>query len=160
MNIVNISNASISLKSLKLLLSNGEVQFQTFLHERLIDSTKSIDAPVKDSNYKLPTNDAVKAEKKKLIYAPAILNKIWEFIRVRTEQANQLFIPELFDVAQSITEMKIHSIIVANLIYWTFSHIFFFLSPKLTNHRTVKERGGDFFNSSLSISPASQTLRY
>ena len=118
-NIVNISNASISLKSLKLLLSNGEVQFQMFLHERLIGSTKSIDAPVKESNYKSPrtTNDAVKAEKKKLIYAPAILNKIREFLRVRIEQANQLFKPELFDVAQSIAEMKIHSIIVANLIY-------------------------------------------
>ena len=42
MNRVNISNTSISYdketrKSLKLLLSNGEAQFQTFLNERLID---------------------------------------------------------------------------------------------------------------------------
>ena len=44
----------------------------------------------------------VKAEKKKLIYAPVILNKIRESIRVRTEQANELFKTELFDVAQSI----------------------------------------------------------
>ena len=66
----------------------------------------SIDAPIKKKNYKLPKtrNDAVKAEKKKLIYAPAILNKIRESIRVRTEQANELFKTELFDVAQSIAE--------------------------------------------------------
>ena len=66
----------------------------------------SIDAPLKKNNYKLPrtAKDVVKAEKKKLIYAHAILNKIWEFIRVRTEQADELFKMELFDVVQSITE--------------------------------------------------------
>ena len=66
----------------------------------------SIDAPIKMNNYKLPrnTNDAVKAGKKELIYAPAILNKIRESIRVRTEQANELFKTELFDVVQSIAE--------------------------------------------------------
>ena len=60
----------------------------------------------KKNNYKLPrtTNDAIKAEKKKLIYAPAILNKIREFMCVRTEQANDLFKTELFDFAQSITK--------------------------------------------------------
>ena len=106
---MNISNTSISYdkeirKSLKLLLSNGEMQFQTFLNEQVIDRTMCIDAPIKKNNYKLPrtTNDAIKAEKKKLIYAP-ILNKIRESICVRTEQANELF--------------KIHCITVANLIY-------------------------------------------
>ena len=111
MNLVNISNKSISddeeqRKLLKLLLSNGEAQFQTFLNERLIDRTMSIDAPIKKNIYKLPrtTNDWVKAEKKKLIYATAILNKIRESIRVRTQQANKLIKTELFDVAQSIAE--------------------------------------------------------
>ena len=52
MNLVNISNTSISYdeearKSLKLLISNGESQFQTFLNERLIGRTMRIDAPVK-----------------------------------------------------------------------------------------------------------------
>ena len=42
MNLVKISNTSISYdketrKSLKLLLSNGETQFQIFLNERLIE---------------------------------------------------------------------------------------------------------------------------
>ena len=66
----------------------------------------NIDAPIKKNNYELPrtTNDAVKAEKKKQIYAPAILNKIREFIRVRTEQANELLKTDLFDVVQSIAE--------------------------------------------------------
>ena len=64
----------------------------------------SADTPIKKKNNKLPrtTKDAVKAEKKKLIYSHAILNKIRESIRVRTEQANELFKTELFDVAQSI----------------------------------------------------------
>ena len=66
----------------------------------------SIDAPIKKNNDKLPrtTNDAVKAEKKKLIYTPAILTKIRESIRVRTEQTNELFKTKLSDVAQSIAE--------------------------------------------------------
>ena len=107
MNLVNISNTSISYdeetrKSLKLLLSNGEAQFQTFLNERLIDRTMNIDSPIKNNNHKLPrtTNDAVKSEKKKkLIYVTAR-----ETIRVRTEQANELFKRKLFDVTQSIAE--------------------------------------------------------
>ena len=46
LSLVNISNTSISYdeetrKSLKLLLSYGEAQFQTFLNERLIDRTMS-----------------------------------------------------------------------------------------------------------------------
>ena len=78
-----------------MLLSNGEAQFQMFLNERLIDRTMSIDALIKRKYF---TNDAVIAEKKKLICDPAILNKIRESIRVRTEQANELFKTELFDV--------------------------------------------------------------
>ena len=46
-------------------------------------------------------------------------------------------------------------------------HIFFFfffylgfLSRPFTNHRTAGERGGHFFNSSLPLLPASQTLRH
>ena len=35
-----------------------------------------------------------------------------------------------------------------------------FLSRKLTNHRTVEEGGGNFFNSLLPFPPASQTLRH
>ena len=106
MNLVNISNASISYdeetrKSLNLCLSNGEEQFQTLVNERLIDRTMSIDALIKKNNYKLPTttNYTVKVENMKLVYAPAILNKMRESIRVRTEQANELFKTELFDVA-------------------------------------------------------------
>ena len=109
MNLVNISNASYdeeTRKSLKLLISNGKEQFQMFLDERIIDRNMSIDALIKKNNYKLPrtTNDAVKAEIKKLIYAPSILNKIRESIRVKTEQANELFKTELFDVTQSIAK--------------------------------------------------------
>ena len=110
-NLMNISNTSISYdketrKSLKLLLTNGEAQFQTFLNERLIDRTMSIEAPRKKNNYKLPriTKDAVKAEKKKLIYATVILNKVRESIHVITEQANELFKTELFNVAHSIAK--------------------------------------------------------
>ena len=35
-----------------------------------------------------------------------------------------------------------------------------FLSPALAIHRTVGEGGGYFFNSSLPLPPASQTLRH
>ena len=35
-----------------------------------------------------------------------------------------------------------------------------FLPQPLTNQRTAGERGGHFFNSSLPLPPASQTLRY
>ena len=35
-----------------------------------------------------------------------------------------------------------------------------FLSETFTNHRTVKEGRGHFINSSLSLPPASQTLRH
>ena len=35
-----------------------------------------------------------------------------------------------------------------------------FLSQPFTNHRTAGEEGGHFFNSSLPLPPASQTLRY
>ena len=108
MNLVSSSNTSISYdeettNSLKLLLSDGKAPFQAFLNERLIDITMSINATIKKSNYKLlrTTNDTVKAEKKKLRYTPAILNKIREPIHVTTEQANQLFKTELFEVAQS-----------------------------------------------------------
>ena len=111
MNLLNISNTSIPCdeeirKSLKLFLSNGEAHFKTFSNEWLIDRTMSIDAPRKKNSYKLQrtTNHAFKAEKKKLIYAPAILNKIRESIRVITEQANELFKTELLDVAQNIAE--------------------------------------------------------
>ena len=66
----------------------------------------SVDAPIKKNNHKLPrtTNDVVKAEKKKLIYAPTILKKARESIRVRTEQAIEFIKTELFAVVQSITE--------------------------------------------------------
>ena len=42
-------------------------------------------------------------------------------------------------------------------------YIFFylgFLSQPFMNHRTVGEGGGHFFNSSLPLPPASQTLRH
>ena len=50
-NFVNVSNTSVFYdeeikKSLKLILSEGEAQFQMFLKERLIDRTKSVDAPI------------------------------------------------------------------------------------------------------------------
>ena len=35
-----------------------------------------------------------------------------------------------------------------------------FLSRRFTNHRTAGEGGGHFFNSSLPLPPASQTLRH
>ena len=35
-----------------------------------------------------------------------------------------------------------------------------FLSRPFTNHRTAGEGGGHFFNSSLPLPPASQTLRH
>ena len=40
-----------------------------FLKERLIDRIKSVDAPIKKNNYKLPrtANDAMKEKEKKLI---------------------------------------------------------------------------------------------
>ena len=51
-NFVNISNTSVFYdeeikNSLKLILSEGEAQFQMFLKERLIDRTKYVDAPIK-----------------------------------------------------------------------------------------------------------------
>ena len=72
-NLVNISNTSISYgaeiqNSLQSLLRNGKMQFQEFLNERLINRNKSIDAPIRKNNYKLPINlnDAMKEEMKKL----------------------------------------------------------------------------------------------
>ena len=41
-----------------------------------------------------------------------------------------------------------------------FFFLFFFFPRKFTNQRTVGEGGGHFFNSSLPLSPASQTLRH
>ena len=35
-----------------------------------------------------------------------------------------------------------------------------FLSRTFTNHETAEERGGNFFNSSLPLQPASQTFRH
>ena len=51
-NFVNISNTSVFYndeikKSLKLILSKGEAQFQMYLKEQLIDRIKSVDAPIK-----------------------------------------------------------------------------------------------------------------
>ena len=43
------------------------------------------------------------------------------------------------------------------------NYIFFylgFLSQPFTNYRTAVEEGGHFFNSSLTLLPASQTLRH
>ena len=72
-NLVNISNTFISYgaeiqNSLQSLLRNGKMQFQEFLNERLINRNKSIDAPIRKNNYKLPINlnDAMKEEMKKL----------------------------------------------------------------------------------------------
>ena len=82
-NYVNISNTSVFYnekikKWLKLILSEREAQFQMFLKERLIDRIKSVDAPIKKNNYKLPrtANDAMKEKEKKLIYSPAIMNEL------------------------------------------------------------------------------------
>ena len=95
---VNISNTSISYgteiqNSLQPLLKNGEMQFQEFLNERLINRNTSIDAPTRKNNYKLPRNlyDAMKEEMKKLTYPPSFLNEMREVIRVRKSQANELF---------------------------------------------------------------------
>ena len=41
-----------------------------------------------------------------------------------------------------------------------FFSIWDFLSRSFTNHRTTGEGGGHFFNSSLPLLPASQTLRH
>ena len=70
-----------------MLLNNGEFQFQTFLNERLMDKTMSIEAPIQNNDYELSktTNDAVNVEKKKLIYKLAFRTKIRESIRVRNE---------------------------------------------------------------------------
>ena len=82
-NYVNISNTSVFYnegikKWLKLILSERQAQFQMFLKERLIDRIKSVDAPIKKNNYKLPrtANDAIKEKEKKLIYSPAIMNEL------------------------------------------------------------------------------------
>ena len=52
-------------------------------------------------------------------------------------------------------------------VYKKLVHIFFFfffylgfLSRTFTNHRTAGEGGGHFFNSSLPLPPASQTIRH
>ena len=109
-NLVNISNTSVFYneeikKPLKLTLSEGQAQAQ-FLKEPLIDRTKSVDAPIKKNNYKLPRtpNDVMKEKEKKLIYSPAIMNKLRKCIRVRAGKAEELFKTELFNVAQSIAE--------------------------------------------------------
>ena len=82
------------------------MQFQEFLNERLINRNKSIDAPIRKNNYKLPRNlnDAMKEEIKNLTYFPSVLNKIREVILVRKSQAIELFQRELFNVAESIAE--------------------------------------------------------
>ena len=44
--------------------------------------------------------------------------------------------------------------------FFFFLSVFFFFPRKFTNQRTAGEGGGHFFNSSLPLSPASQTLRH
>ena len=46
----------------------------------------------------------MKEKEKKLIYSPAIMNKLRECIRGRAGKAEELFKTELFNVAQSIAE--------------------------------------------------------
>ena len=46
----------------------------------------------------------------------------------------------------------------ASSVFFIFLSRFF--SRTLTNHMTAEEGGGHFFNSSLPIPPASQTLRH
>ena len=118
-NFVNISNTSVFYndeikKSLKLILSKGEAQFQMYLKEQLIDRTKSVDAPIKKSNYKLPktANDAIK---EKLTYSPAIMNKLRECIRVRAGKAEELFKTEL--LPKVLLKMRIPFILVPNPRY-------------------------------------------
>ena len=53
---------------------------------------------------------------------------------------------------------KEHSIQLAG--DWNFFFYLGFLSQTFTNHRSAGERGGHFFNSSLLLPPASQTLRH
>ena len=43
---------------------------------------------------------------------------------------------------------------------WVFFFYLGFLSRTFTNHRTAGEGGGHFFNSSLPLPPASQTIRH
>ena len=118
-NFVNISNTSVFYndeikKSLKLILSKGEAQFQMYLKEQLIDRTKSVDAPIKKNNYKLPkiANDAIK---EKLTYSPAIMNKLRECIRVQAGKAKELFKTEL--LPKVLLKMRIPFILVPNPRY-------------------------------------------
>ena len=43
---------------------------------------------------------------------------------------------------------------------YIYIYIYFYLSRPFTNHRTAGEGGEHFFNSSLPLPPASQTLRH
>ena len=80
-NFVNISNTSVFYdeeikKIFKTHPQEGEAQFQMFLQERLIDRTKSVDAPARNNNYKLPrtANDAMTKKENKLIYLIELCN--------------------------------------------------------------------------------------
>ena len=50
-------------------------------------------------------------------------------------------------------------VIASNPEFFVFFFYLGFLSRPFTNHRTAGEGGGHFFNSSLPLPPASQTLR-
>ena len=73
----------------------------------------------------------MKEKEKKLIYSPAIMNKLRECIRGRAGKAEELFKTELFNVAQSIAENEDSLIIGPNLIYSNaFPYIIMTLSQK------------------------------
>ena len=64
----------------------------------------------------------------------------------------------MFFVVQAVLVLTLEATLTLAEIYIFFYQAF--LSSTFANHRTAGERGGDFFNSSLPLPPASQILRH
>ena len=66
------------------------------------------------------------------------------------------FLEHFFGPLQWLTAI----ILGLDVMWYIFFSIWVFLTQTFTNHRTVWEGGGHFFNSLLPLPPASQTLRH
>ena len=128
MNLLNISNISISYdeETRKSLLGNGEGQVQTFLNEQLIDRNMSIDAPIKRTtiNYEELLTMSLK-QKRRNWYMPLLFWTKYENSYVLELNKQMIYLKRSsLMLPKVLPTMQIHSIIVANLIYWNvFPHV-------------------------------------
>ena len=85
---------------------------------------------------------------------------------LRVSKAVSSVMAESWPLVSQITDKNTYGFLLVEILHLFFylSPIFFFylgfLSRPFTNHRTAGEGGGHFFNSSLPLPTASETLRH